>query len=63
MVNENGLNDSERHIAGTLAGTRHETQQGPTIKLTKTRFILVLVGLALAIFLVSHSPPAAKVLQ
>ncbi len=48
MQSEKDLGASEQQSA-TLTG---ETQHEPSIKLTKVRFVLVLVGLVLAIFLV-----------
>jgi hypothetical protein len=49
MQSEKDLDSGEQQLA-TPDGP--EMQHEPPIKLTKTRFVLVLVGLVLAIFLV-----------
>ena len=55
MVNEKSADNIERQVTGSPTASQHEKQQEPAIKLTTTRFIIVLIGLALAIFLVMLS--------
>ena len=68
MQSEKDPRSIEQQLAGSdssekqqLAGSEaSETKPEPTIKLTRTRFVLVLVGLVLAIFLVRIENPAAR---